>query len=172
MSVKLLVGLLRWLSGKESACLCRRPTRRVLILGSGRSPGEGNGNPLQYSFSLKNLFIYFNCRIITLQYFHGLCHIPTWISHRNTCAPSPLNKPLPHLPPHPILWGCHRAPALGFLYHISNSHHSSVLAWRIPWTEEPGGLQSTGPPRVRQDWACRHTLFYLISRQSLLLSFH
>ena len=27
---------------------------------------------------------------------------------------------------------------------------SSVLAWRIPWTEEPGGLQSTGSQRVRQ----------------------
>ena len=26
--------------------------------------------------------------------------------------------------------------------------HSSILAWRIPWTEEPGGLQSTGLPRV------------------------
>ena len=26
--------------------------------------------------------------------------------------------------------------------------HSSTLAWRIPWTEEPGGLQSTGSPRV------------------------
>ena len=29
--------------------------------------------------------------------------------------------------------------------------HSSVLAWRIPWTEEPGGLQSTGSQRVGQD---------------------
>ena len=29
--------------------------------------------------------------------------------------------------------------------------HSSVLAWRIPWTEEPGGLQSTGSKRVRHD---------------------
>ena len=27
--------------------------------------------------------------------------------------------------------------------------HSSILAWRIPWTEEPGGLQSMGPQRVR-----------------------
>ena len=26
--------------------------------------------------------------------------------------------------------------------------HSSMLAWRIPWTEEPGGLQSTGSQRV------------------------
>ena len=29
--------------------------------------------------------------------------------------------------------------------------HSSVLAWRIPWTEEPGGLSSTGSQRVRHD---------------------
>ena len=29
--------------------------------------------------------------------------------------------------------------------------HSSILAWRIPWTVEPGGLQSMGSPRVRYD---------------------
>ena len=29
--------------------------------------------------------------------------------------------------------------------------HSSNFAWNIPWTEEPGGLQSTGLQRVRQD---------------------
>ena len=29
--------------------------------------------------------------------------------------------------------------------------HSSVLAWRIPWTEEPGGLQSTASKRVGHD---------------------
>ena len=28
---------------------------------------------------------------------------------------------------------------------------SSILAWKIPWTEEPGGLQSTGSQRVRHD---------------------
>ena len=31
--------------------------------------------------------------------------------------------------------------------------HSSTLAWKIPWTEEPGGLQSTGSLRVGDDWA-------------------
>ena len=31
--------------------------------------------------------------------------------------------------------------------------HSSILAWRIPWTEGPGGLQSTGLQRVGHDWA-------------------
>ena len=35
--------------------------------------------------------------------------------------------------------------------------HSSVLAWRIPWTEEPDGLQSMGSQRVRHDWATKHT---------------
>ena len=29
--------------------------------------------------------------------------------------------------------------------------HSSILAWRIPWTEEPGGLQSMGSQRVGHD---------------------
>ena len=29
--------------------------------------------------------------------------------------------------------------------------HSSILAWRIPWTEEPGQLQSTGSQRVGHD---------------------
>ena len=29
--------------------------------------------------------------------------------------------------------------------------HSSILAWRIPWTEEPGGLQFLGSQRVRHD---------------------
>ena len=30
---------------------------------------------------------------------------------------------------------------------------SSILAWRIPWTEEPGGLRSVGSQRVRHDWS-------------------
>ena len=30
--------------------------------------------------------------------------------------------------------------------------HSSILAWKISWTEEPGGLQSMGSQRVRHDW--------------------
>ena len=37
--------------------------------------------------------------------------------------------------------------------------HSSTLAWRIPWTEEPGRLQSIGSQRVRHDWAISLSLF-------------
>ena len=37
--------------------------------------------------------------------------------------------------------------------------HSSTLAWKIPWTEEPGGLQSMGSRRVGHDWATSLSLF-------------
>ena len=33
---------------------------------------------------------------------------------------------------------------------------SSILAWEIPWTEEPGRLQSMWSQRIRDDWACMH----------------
>ena len=34
---------------------------------------------------------------------------------------------------------------------------SSILAWKIPWTEEPSGLQSMGSQRVRQDSVTKHS---------------
>ena len=40
-----------------------------------------------------------------------------------------------------------------------NGTHSSALAWEIPWTEEPGGLQCMGSRRVRHDWATSLSLF-------------
>ena len=38
--------------------------------------------------------------------------------------------------------------------------HSSILAWRIPWTEVPGGLQSMGSQRIGHDWVISLSLFY------------
>ena len=35
--------------------------------------------------------------------------------------------------------------------------HSSILVWEIPWTEEPGGLQSMGSQRVRHDLVTKAT---------------
>ena len=61
--------------------------------------------------------------------------------------------------------------------------HASILAWRIPWTEEPGGLQSTGSPRVGRDRAAdthfhtggayrhTHSLSLTHSSSSFTLSF-
>ena len=49
--------------------------------------------------------------------------------------------------------------------------HSSILAWEIPWTEEPGRLQSIGMQRVRQDLATEHApttkrLFLILSHST------
>ena len=62
--------------------------------------------------------IYFNWRLITLQYCGGFCHTFTWISHGCTCVPHP--DPPSHLPPHPIPQGHPSAPALSTLSHPSN----------------------------------------------------
>ena len=68
--------------------------------------------------------------------------------------------------------------------------HSSILAWRIPWTEEPGGLWSVGSQNVGHNWSnWAHThmlmeflqyilqpknrsLFFLISNKELTVYFH
>ena len=44
--------------------------------------------------------------------------------------------------------------------------HSSILAWEIPWTEEPGGLQSTASQRVGHDWAI--SLHFLVEIMKII----
>ena len=53
-------------------------------------------------------------------------------------------------------------PGLGRPPEEEMEPRSNILAWKIPWTEEPGGLQSTGPQRVGHD---RATSLSLIERQ-------
>ena len=43
--------------------------------------------------------------------------------------------------------------------------HSGTLAWKIPWMEEPGRLQSMGSLRVRHDWATSLSLFTFMHRR-------
>ena len=56
--------------------------------------------------------------------------------------------------------------------------HSGILAWRTPWTEEPGRLQSIGSQRVRHDWsdlARMHTSIWIsryISRMFVCIHFY
>ena len=70
-----------------------------------------------------------------------------------------------HLPKLPQSWnpqgprGGHPSPHLIMIPEISYClgkeivSHSRMPAWKITWTEEPGGLQSMGSQRVRHDWA-------------------
>ena len=58
--------------------------------------------------------------------------------------------------------------------------HSSILAWRIPWAEEPGGLQSKGLQRVGHNWSdlacmymsCIHDTLYMSSLSCLPSCIH
>ena len=45
--------------------------------------------------------------------------------------------------------------------------HSSILAWEILWTEEPGGLQPMGWQRVRHHWATEHAHTRLLAREGV-----
>ena len=46
--------------------------------------------------------------------------------------------------------------------------HSSTLAWKIPWTEEPGGLQSVGSLRVGHDGVTSLSLFSVTKKDFLI----
>ena len=46
--------------------------------------------------------------------------------------------------------------------------HSNILAWRIPWMEEPGGLQSLELQRVEHDLATEHAYTHIVHIYSIL----
>ena len=48
--------------------------------------------------------------------------------------------------------------------------HSSILAWRIPWTEEPGGLQPMGSQRVGHDWVTNTAFLIALGHGTLCFS--
>ena len=50
----------------------------------------------------------------------------------------------------------------GDLLEKQTATHSSIFAWEIPWTEDPGGLQSMESQRVRHDWARMHTCMHAL----------
>ena len=56
---------------------------------------------------------------------------------------------------------CLRCNGLAFVAEKAMAPHSSTLAWKILWMEEPGGLQSMGSLRVRHDWAT--SLYFSLS---------
>ena len=57
-----------------------------------------------------------------------------------------------------LIFGSGRSPGEG------NGNRFQTLAWKIPWTKEPGRLQSMGSQRVRHDWATSLSLSLLIGK--------
>ena len=50
--------------------------------------------------------------------------------------------------------------------------HSSILAWEIPWAEEPGGLQSVGSQRVGYNWMTNIITTAILILGPILILFH
>ena len=50
--------------------------------------------------------------------------------------------------------------------------YSTILAWKTPWTEEPGGLQSIGLQRIRHNLVTEHTAQHINSEKYCALSFN
>ena len=115
--------------------------------------------------------IYFNWRLITLQYCSGFCHTFTWISHGCTCVPHP--EPLSLLPPHPIPQGHPSAPALSTLYHVSNLNCWSIshmiiymFQWYSPKSSHPCFLLQS--PKVCSLYLC---LFWCLAYRVIVTIF-
>ena len=60
-----------------------------------------------------------------------------------------------------------QSPGTDDLWEGEMSTHSSILAWRISWTDEPGGLQAMGSQRVRHNWVINSMTCILNSAQSV-----
>ena len=109
----------------------------LINLNNSAMTGEGNGNPLQYS-CLENP--------VDRGAWWAAVHRVTQSQTRLKRLSSSRRVLVPHNP----------------CLEKGMATHSSILAWRIPWTEEPGELQSIGSQGVGHDGsslacACTHT---------------
>ena len=100
---------------------CFQGTHGITSLNLGTSLGEGNGTPLQYS-----------------------------------CLENPMDGGAWWAAFHGVARSRTRLSDFTFTFHFpalekEMATHSSTLAWRIPWTEEPGRLQSMGSQKIRHD---------------------
>ena len=94
------------------------------IPGSGRFPGEGNGNPLEYS-CLENPRDGGACWVAV----YGVAQSRTWLTRLSSRSSTPPFLNLFHLPPHQISLGCSRALALGTLLCALNLHWSFYFTY-------------------------------------------
>ena len=126
--------------GKKSACNAGNPG---LIAGLGRSAGEGKCYPLQYS-GLENSTDYTGHGVTRVRHNWVTFAFPGGLDSKESACREGDTGSVP---------GLGRSPGEG------NTTHSSILAWRMPRTEKPGGIQSTGSQRVRCDWVTNTFIF-------------
>ena len=105
---------------------------------SGRSPGGGNGNLLQNSYQENPMD-----RGTWWATVRGVAKSCTWLSDYTTIT-TMANSPYCTVKPNT---------------EKAMAPHSSTFAWKIPWMEEPGRLQSMESLRVGHDWTTSLSLF-------------
>ena len=134
---------------------------------SGRSPGEGNDNPFQYSGKSHGWRSMVACSPWGREesdttgrlHFHFSL---SCIEERNgnplqySCLENPMDRGAWWAAVHGVAESWTRLSDFTFTFHFhalekEMATHSSVLAWRIPGTGEPGGLPSVGLHRVGHD---------------------
>ena len=106
--------------------------------------------------SLMMFLFNFNGRIIVLQYCVGFC-LTTWISHKASLV-SQMVRNLLAVQETWVLFPGRQDPL-----EKGMATHSSILAWRIPWTEESGRLKSMGLQRVGPDGETNTFIFIHVS---------
>ena len=115
---------------------------------------------MEYYSAVKNLIQGTTCMNIKHIMFFKAYNVKFYYIHRAVC-PS-LQSLLEHwsmcLPSHQKNWD-HLVVIFHQISEKAMAPHSSTLAWKIPWMEEPGRLQSMGSRRVGHNWATSLSLF-------------
>ena len=117
------------------------------------------------------IFIYFNWRLIALQYCSHFCYTLTWTSHGCTCVPHP--EPTSQLPPHPIPQGQPSAPALITLSHALNLDWRSISQMMI-YMFQCSSLKSSHPcllPQSPKDCSIHLCLFCYLAYRVIITIF-
>ena len=119
-----------------------------------------NSDSFMFSLPIEMYFIYFIfCIIALVKTFNSMLNKRVRVGEFLLCSYS-LEERLSAFHHYYVNWGF----VIYSLYYVAVSEkamapHSSTLAWKIPWMEEPGSLQSMGLLRVGHDWATSLSLF-------------
>ena len=134
----------------------------VPSLGWEDSPGGGRGNPLQYSWASLVAQMVKNPPAVQETWVQSLGWEDSFPGEGNgyplqySCLENSMDRGAWWATVHGVSMSQTQLSDFTFTFHFhalekEMATHSSTLAWRIPWTEEPGGLQSMGSQRVRHD---------------------
>ena len=153
------------MTGKNVTRQCQSFPRGKIVLGWGPLLGLYGGAFLDIFFSMFKLSWCLSGKEYACQYRrHKRCEFNPWVGKmpwRRAWQPSPIFLPGESHGERSLVgyspWGHKESDKAEVTQHThimgkDMATHSSILAWRIPWREEPGRLQSMGLQRVGHNW--------------------